>query len=184
MNILIAGSIIFVLVHLLPSFEGLRLSVIKKAGIKPYRIVFSLVSLLSLILIGIGKSQAEFQMIWPLQAWSKSATLILMYASVCLIVSAYMPSNIKRFTRHPMLWGVTLWSLAHLISNGDIASIILFGTFGLYSLFDMYSSNRRGAVKSEEIRPIKNDFIVIAVALFIYIALAFLHPHVIGTTIY
>ena len=95
-----------------------------------------------------------------------------------------MKSNVKRFTRHPMLWGIALWSGVHLTANGDLAEVLLFGAFFIYALFAMVSANLRGAVLQQEKRPVKKDLIAIVAGIMVYIVFAkWLHPLLIGVAV-
>ena len=82
-----------------------------------------------------------------------------------------------------MLWGVTLWSIAHLLANGDLASILLFGSFGLFSLFNMFSANLRGAKKQQTKYAFSKDAIVIVASVVVYGILVFLHPYLFGVKV-
>jgi hypothetical protein len=95
--------------------------------------------------------------------------------ALTLLVAAFMPTNLKRVTRHSMLWGVTIWAAVHLLANGDVAALILFGSFGAFSLFDVWSANRRGAELSSKIVPYWRDVLVIVVGVIVYVG--FLHSH-------
>jgi len=94
-----------------------------------------------------------------------------------------MKTNLKRVTRHPMLWGVTLWSVAHLIANGDLASILLFGSFVVFSLLLMLSANMRGVKKSRTKQLIIFDVLVVIAGFFVYVVFIMLHPHLIGISV-
>ena len=74
-----------------------------------------------------------------------------------------------------MLWGVAIWAAAHLLANGDLASLILFGSFGAFSLFDVWSANRRGAQLSTKVVPYWRDLLVVALGGIVYVGL--LHSH-------
>jgi len=91
------------------------------------------------------------------------------------LAAAYIPSNFQRFTAHPMLWSVTLWALLHLLANGDLIGLLLFGSFGLYSVHAMSSQNARGARPSQLKRPLLLDAVVVVAALVLY--WLFLHYH-------
>jgi uncharacterized membrane protein len=91
-----------------------------------------------------------------------------------------MKGNIKRFTRHPMLWGILIWSAAHLLVNGDLASMLLFGSFGVYSVYAMISQNLRGAQKQTNVMPLKNDLIVFAAGTLVFVLVIFLHGFLFG----
>jgi uncharacterized membrane protein len=104
----------------------------------------------------------------------------LMPVAIVLLAALLLPTNIKRFTRHPMLWSFTLWSVAHLWSNGDLASILLFGSFGMYAAFSMWSLNRRGSEKSTQVVSAAWDALVIVVGVAATIAVVYLHTYLFG----
>jgi uncharacterized membrane protein len=180
---LVFGLTIFLGMHLFPSFVALRNKAITHLGEGPYKGIFSVISLTGIVLIVIGMSRADYLPIWEPPVWNRNLVLPLMVLSFILLAAANAPSNIKRFTRHPMLWGVTLWSAAHLLANGDLASILLFGAFAAFSLFDMFSANLRGATKQQEKLPVKKDVIAIIVGLVMYAVFVFLHPYLFGVAI-
>lgn len=183
MTLLIIGLIVFIGAHSLPSFVGLRETLIRKLRFSGYRGLFSLVSLAGLVLIVIGKARADFVPLWDPPSWGRHAAMAFMLAAFILLPAAYMPTNIKRFTRHPMLWAVTLWASGHLLANGDMASVLLFGSFGVYSLLDMASANRRGAaLQTQRVSPLK-DGLVVLVGLFAYGILVSAHPYLFGAAI-
>lgn len=93
-----------------------------------------------------------------------------------LVTAANVQGNIKRYIRHPMLWGVTLWSISHMFSSGDLASIIIFISFVLFAFFDMASANKRGASLSNIKFPVYWDIIVILVGIGAYAAVLIVHP--------
>ena len=183
MNLLILGIVIFIGVHLLPSFVPLRRAAMDRLGPGAYKGVFSLLSLVGLVLIVVGKYLADFQPLWQPPAWGRFAAIVLMLPVFMLLAAANMPSNIKRFTRHPMLWGVTLWSVGHLLANGDRASLLLFGSLGAYAVFDMLSANLRGAVKQVVVYPIAKDGMTVAAGLLVYGVLLWLHPYLFGVAV-
>lgn len=184
MNTLIFGLIIFFGIHLLPSFTGFRQKIILKLGEGGYKGIYSIVSLLGLVLIIYGMSIAEFQPIFNPPLWGRDIALVAMLFSFYLLIAAQMKSNVKRFTRHPMLWGLLLWSGSHLAANGDLASIWLFGSFCVFSLFDMISANKRGAEKQAIVYPVTKDLIVLLVSIVVYLmVMLFLHDYLFGTPI-
>jgi uncharacterized membrane protein len=183
MNLLILGIIIFIGVHLLPSFVSLRRAAMDRLGPGAYKGLFSLLSLVGLVLMIVGKSLADVQPLWQPPAWGRNAALVLLLPVFVLLAAANMPSNIKRYTRHPMLWGVTLWSAGHLLANGDRASLLLFGSLGAYAVFDMLSANRRGAVKQVTVYPRSKDGVTVAAGLLVYGVLLLLHPYLFGVAV-
>lgn len=183
MNLLILGIVIFIGVHLLPSFVSVRLATINRFGPGAYKGLFALLSLVGLVLMVVGKYRADFQPLWQPPAWGRFAALVLLPPAFVLLAAANMPSNIKRLTRHPMLWGVTLWSVGHLLANGDRASLLLFGSLGIYALLDMLSANLRGAVKQVKVYPLGKDGVTVAAGLVIYVVLLLLHPYLFGVAV-
>jgi uncharacterized membrane protein len=184
MNLLILGLVLFIGVHLLPSFVSLRRAAVDRLGPGAYKGLFSLLSLTGLVLMVIGKYLADFQPLWQPPAWGRNAALVLLLPVFVLLAAANMPSNIKRYTRHPMLWGVTLWSVGHLLSNGDRASLLLFGSLGVYALFGMLSANLRGAVKQVKVYPLVKDGVTVAAGLVVYAVLLLLHPYLFGVAVF
>lgn len=176
MFLLVLGLVIFIGIHLLPSFVSLRQKLITRLGARPYKVLFAVISLGAFILTVMGMGRAPFQPLWTPPSWGGNAALLIMPFSFILLAASQMRSNFKRHTRNPMLWGVTLWSVAHLLANGDLASLILFGSFGVYSLFDIWSANMRGALRQEIKYPLVKDAMTIAVGLVVYSAFLWLHP--------
>ena len=153
MSYLILGIVTFIGIHLLPSSVTLRERIIDNIGQVFYVSVFSLLALAGLGLIIAGKNITETIEIWDPPFWAMLVPVVIMPVVFILLVAAYLPTNIKLRIRHPMLLAVLFWSAAHLTINGDLASIVLFGSFGLFSLFAMWSANRRGAHSGKSPRP-------------------------------
>ena len=133
MALLILGMVIFLSAHLIPTFVGLRQKLVGWKGETVYLICYALVSALGLALIIAGKATAPIVPIWEAPRWMNHLTMTAMLPSVILIAAAYIPNNLKRFIRHPFLWGFTLWSLSHLLVNGDLGSLVLFGGIGAFA---------------------------------------------------
>jgi uncharacterized membrane protein len=183
METMIFGLVVFFSIHLLPSVPTLRNALFSRLGEKPYKGMFALISLAGLYLVVTGKGEAEFVPVWEPASWSYVVTNISMMLALYCLVAMNMQSNLKRFTAHPMLWGITFWSCGHLITNGDQASMILFGSFLVYSLFDMVSANRRGARPAGKKISIRYDAIVVVISAVVYVVLANLHPYFTGATL-
>lgn len=177
---LIMGLVTLIGMHLVPASPSLRRQLVQRLGEMPYRGIFALVSLAGFTLIVIGMGKASFIPVWEPPQWGYTVVPVFMLPAFILLVAAYLPGNVHRFTPHPMLWGVVLWAAGHLLANGDLASIVLFGALGLYSVFAMWSANRRGAARTTDRVSPKRDIIVVAVGLGLYIATVFLHPFLFG----
>lgn len=180
MAVLIAGLIVFFAIHSLPTFVPLRASLVQRFGLKGYKLGFTAVALVGFILIIIGKAQAEFIHVYAPPAWGRHAAMLLVLIAFILLPAAHMPTNIKRFTRHPMLWGVVAWATAHLLANGDQASLLLFGSFLVYSLLDMVSANLRGAQFQKDKLAFSKDARVIVAGLVAYGIFLVAHPYLFG----
>ena len=187
--VMILGLVLFLGVHTLTTQRELRARVIASAGEGGYKIGYALVSLLGFALIVWGFAHYRATGMW--EVWSPPAALkhvavALMLPAVILVVAAYIRGRIYTALKHPMLAGVKLWAVAHLIANGDLGSIILFGSFLGWAVFDRISLKRRADTGAPPI-PVGgpgNDLIAVAVGLVAYLALAFaFHPVVIGVPV-
>lgn len=184
MIFLMLGLFVFIGIHLLPTFAPARQRLIGRVGAGPYKGLFSVVALAGFALLIIGKANMDFVPVWTPPVWSRHAALAVMPFALILLFAAYLPSNIKRFTPHPMLWGVALWAAVHLLANGDLASIVLFGALGAFALFDIRSANRRGATTSEKRYSMIKDATVIVAGFLAYGALLLLHPYLFGVRVF
>lgn len=104
--------------------------------------------------------------------------------ALILLAAAFIPGNLKRCTAHPMLWAITLWALVHLLANGDLAGLLLFGSFGLYSLYAMRSQTLRGARPAQTSRPIAGDIGAVVVGLIAYALLLRFHASLFGVAVW
>ena len=176
MYLLLLGLAIFIGIHLVPSFPRLRRGLLDRFGEKIYKGMFAVIAILGIVVLTIGKSHAPFMQVWEPPFWGRDASYVFMVFAFILVTAAYLPSNIRRFTRHPMLWGVTLWSIAHLLSKGDVAALAIFIAIGLFALFDMVSSNIRGARLSDEKLPLNKDLTVVLIGVVTYFVVLTIHP--------
>jgi uncharacterized membrane protein len=187
MTILILGIIVLIGIHFVPAFPDMRDRLMARLGKSGYRALFSVVSLLGLALVVWGFAKAPVIQIWAPPVWTRYLALLLMLPVFPLLFAAYFPGKIKAKMRHPMLAAIKFWALAHLIANGDLASIILFGSFLAYAVVDRILLKRRGgavpvlAVSEAEAR--RNDLISLGAGLALYVAFLFwLHPLLIGVS--
>jgi uncharacterized membrane protein len=182
----IIGLIVFLGAHVFVSMRGEREALIKRLGRGPYLGLFSLVSIVGLLLIGYGfaRYRAEGMIpLWYPPPWTRQIVVALMWPASIAIVAAYIPGDIKRVLKHPMLVGVKLWAFAHLCANGDVGGIILFGSVLVWAVYDRITLKRRNDPGAPPIPAggRRNDIIAIAVGTILYLALGFVfHPIVIG----
>ena len=154
-----------------------------------YKGAYSVASLagLALIVWGFGHYRASGWIdIWHPPAVLKHVTEGLMLFAVILVTASYIRGRIYTTLKHPMLVGIKLWAVAHLIANGDLGSIILFGSFLAWAVFDRISLKRRRDAGAPPI-PVGgpgNDLIAVSVGAVAYLALVFsFHPVVIGVPV-
>ena len=181
---LIAGLVLFLGVHVFTSLRTARGNLISRIGDGPYKGIYSLVSLAGFGLIIAGMASASTVRLWDAPNWGHYAAIWFMPLALILIFAAYIPGNIRRFTAHPMLWGVALWALLHLAANGDLAGLLLFGGFGLYALFAMHSQTRRGARPAQQRRSIAGDIGAIVAGLLVYALLLKFHGALFGPAVW
>ncbi|MDQ4060491.1 MAG: NnrU family protein [Pseudomonadota bacterium] len=184
MAILLVGLVLFLGAHLLPTFPEPRARLRGRLGEGPYRGLFSLVSLVGFALIVWGYSRAPFVGVWTPPVWTRHLALLLMIPAMILLVATYAPpGRIKAAVRHPMLAAVKIWAFAHLLANGDLASILLFGAFLAYAVYDRISVKHREARGEVTVRggPARNDVYAVLGGLALYAVFAvWLHPLLIG----
>ena len=174
MIVLIIGISIFFGIHMLPAF-GLNARVISSFGEKPYKLSFSLVSLLGLGLIIYGFQLAPFEPLWAPLSGAREVTIWVMPFVMILMCAADAPNNIKRWVRHPMLIGITLWGATHLAANGDLASTLLFAAFAVFSLIDIVLVETSGRYKMKEPVSLRWDVGVVSAGLVLYGVLFYFH---------
>jgi len=184
--ILILGLIVFIAPHVFVTRREARAGAIARLGEWPYKGLFSLISIIGVILIGWGFARyraSGYIPVWSPPDWTRHVAVALMWPAIVFFVAAYIPGNIKRALKHPMLVGVKLWAFAHLLANGDLGSIILFGGILAWAVFDRISLKRRTDPGAPPI-PVGgwgNDVAAVIVGTLVYLALGFLfHPLVIG----
>ena len=153
MSMLIAGLIVFVGVHLVPVVQPLRTGLIANLGEKKYKALFAITSFIGLGLIIWGFSRAEFEPIYQPSHWGRLLAFALVPISIILFAAANMPTFIRYFVRHPMLIGLLLWAVSHLVANGDQRSVLLFGTLGAYAVVAIISAVTRSGASSEGKEP-------------------------------
>ncbi|WP_426434234.1 NnrU family protein [Bradyrhizobium genosp. P] len=187
--VMILGLVLFLGVHVLTTRRELRASLVNAMGEGAYKGVYSLVSVagLALIVWGFAHYRATGWIdVWTPPTAFKHITVALMLPAVILVTASYIRGRIYTTLKHPMLAGVKLWAAAHLLANGDLGSIILFGSFLGWAVYDRISLKRRADAGAPPIPVggLTNDLIAIAVGVVAYLALAFaFHPVVIGVPV-
>ncbi|MDP3652217.1 MAG: NnrU family protein [Rhodoferax sp.] len=150
MNYLILGLVIFLGVHSVRIVaDDWRTRTRARVGEVAYKGGYSLLSLLGLGLIiwGFGVARETPLMLWTPPRGMRHAASLLTLLSFVLLVAAYIPGNaIRARFHHPMLLGVKTWALAHLLANGSVAHVLLFGAFLAWSVLCFVAARRRDRV--------------------------------------
>jgi uncharacterized membrane protein len=188
--VMILGLVLFLGVHTLTTQRELRARMIASIGEGGYKVGYALASIIGLALIvwGFAQYRASGMIeIWYPPKALKHLTEALMLPAVILVVAAYIRGRIYTAVKHPLLSGVKLWAAAHLLANGDLGGIILFGSFLGWAVFDRISLKRRTDPGAPPI-PVggpTNDVIAVVVGIVAYLALGFaFHPVVIGVPVF
>ena len=149
MSVLILGLVVFLGVHSVRIVaDPWRSAQIARRGLNTWKGLYSLVSLagFALIIWGYGLARTQPQLLWAPPRWAPHLASLLMLFAFILLVAAYVPKNgIKRGVHHPMLLGVMLWAIAHLLANGTLADLLLFGSFLVWAVIDFVAARRRDA---------------------------------------
>lgn len=148
MAALVLGLVLFLGLHSTRIFaEGWRTQTMESFGEKEYKLLYSVLSIagFALVVWGYGLARHDPVILWNQPpVWTRHLASLLTLAAFVLLVAAYVPGNaIKAKLRHPMILGVKVWALAHLISNNTLADLVLFGSFLVWAVLDYRAARRR-----------------------------------------
>ncbi len=184
--IMIVGLAVFLGAHVFTSMRERRAAVIARLGEGPYKGVYALVSVIGIALIAYGFARyraAGMIELWYPPRWLRHVNNLLLWPAFICIAAAYIPGDIKTWLKHPMLVGIKLWAFGHLLANGDLGSIILFGSFLAWAVYDRITFKWRTDPGAPDfgLGGRDCDTIAVVVGTLIYLALGFwFHPYVIG----
>jgi uncharacterized membrane protein len=187
MPLLIAGLVVFLASHSLgivaPQWRSRTLA---RLGERPWKLVYSVISLVGLVLIvrGYAAARADPLVLWAAPAWGRHVTALLTVAGFALIAAAYVPgTRIKAALGHPMTAGVGLWALGHLFANGRLAGVLLFGAFLAWAIVTFVTRRRRDR-EAGTVYPagaLVRDAIAVTIGIFASLVFAlWLHGPLIG----
>ncbi len=160
---LIAATVAFLALHGFVSGTSARAAIVARIGERLYLGLFSLASLGAVVWMSIAYGRAPWIELWPLGGGVRHAALALMLPALLLVVAGLTTPNptatgstgllqraeaargVIKITRHPFMWGAALWALAHGLANGDLASLVFFGGFGVLALFGPFLIDRKMA---------------------------------------
>lgn len=147
MTILILGLVIFLGLHSIRIVsESARENAIGRFGEGPWKGIYSLISAIGFVLIvwGFVRARYDATQLWTPLPGARHITMLLMLLALILLASyLFKRSHITAAVHHPMLWSIVLWSAGHLIANGSVADLVLFGAFLVWSVADLVSSYAR-----------------------------------------
>lgn len=190
MLLLVIGLVVFLSIHLVPSNVELRNGLVARFGETGYKVFFAIVSLIGFVIIILGFHKLQLHpgknpQLWYPPVWCRHLAVALMLPAMIALVAAYVPSRIHTMLRHPMLVAIKIWALAHLLANGDLGSLILFGSFFAFAVYDRISLKKRGALGplGTKTGPAINDVIVIVGGTALYaVFLLWGHEYLIGVS--
>jgi uncharacterized membrane protein len=192
MTLLILGLLIFIGTHAFTMARGRRAALIKRVGEGPYKGLYSILALAGIVLIVIGFGQyrqAGYIPVWNPPVWTRHIALALVLFAFIAVAAAYLPGRIRTALKHPMLAGVKIWAFAHLLANGDLGSILLFGSILAWAVAARINAKHRDEVTQHggpAAAPAgwRNDVLAVVIGSAVYVVFAFwLHPVLIGVPV-
>lgn len=189
--VLVLGLVLFIGSHVFITMRDRRADAIARFGEGGYKGAIGLLSFAGIGAMAWGfaeyRAEGEWVELWNPPVWTQHLAALLMWPAVVMVTATYVPGNIKRVLKHPMLSGIKLWAVAHLMSNGDLGSVLLFGGFLGWAVFDRITLKRRTDPGGPPI-PVggrRNDILAVVIGTILYLALAFVfHPLVIGRAVF
>lgn len=185
MTLLIVGLILFLGIHSLRIVaEPARARMVGAMGIWGYKAVYSLIAIAGFVLIIYGYGQARLQpvVLYHPPEFLRHLNMLLLLIVFPALLAAYFPGRIQAMLKHPMLVAVKAWAIAHLLVNGTLAGVVLFGAFLIWAVADRIAVKRRTGSDTPQLPATGfNDAIVIIAGLGLYLAFVFwLHLILIG----
>jgi uncharacterized membrane protein len=188
--VMILGLAVFGAAHVFTTRRAARAAVIARIGENPYKAIYSLISLIGLALIVYGFAQYRatgWIDLWHPPVWTRHLAATLLLPGSIILVAAYSRGYLAAMLKHPMLVAIKLWAVSHLLANGDLGSMILFGSFLGWAVFDRITLKRRADSGTLPISTggFSRDLIAVVggIALYLGIVLWF-HPAVIGVPVF
>jgi uncharacterized membrane protein len=186
MLLMLLGLVVLLGTHAFTTMREQRAAVIAKIGEGPYKGLYSLVSLAGIIMVAYGYSAWRAggpAQLWYPPVWMRHLALALMIPASILFVAPYVPSRVRNWLKHPMLVGIKTWAVAHLIANGDVATIVLAAAVLAWAVYARISMKHREPVAYPP-PTWAGDTIAVVGGLVLYAVLVYLfHPYVIGVPV-
>ncbi len=187
MGILVLGRILFLGVHSIAiAAPELRARAVAALGEGAWKGLYALVSLAGFVLLVYGFAIARHSpvVLYTPPRFLRHVTFLFMLPVFPLIFAAYLPGRIKSAMKHPMLAAVKFWAFSHLLSNGTLADVVLFGAFLAWAVIDRISLKRRAplVLRVAPAGPF-NDLIAVLLGLAVYgIFIGWAHRWLIGVS--
>lgn len=185
MTLLLIGILLFVGVHLIPSLAPqVKTGWRGKLGEGGYKGSFSVLLLASFVLMVMGWQGADPTAIYQPNPYLRQPAIAIAMIAIGLLVIGSRNSRIRQGVRHPQLLGVFMWSLAHIMMNGDSRSVVLFGAMLLWSIVEMVAISRReGEWDKDDIPSIGSELITAVIIVATVTLLVYAHPYITGTRV-
>jgi uncharacterized membrane protein len=173
MTTLLLGLLLFLGIHSI-SIVALdaRERLAARLGVWPWKAVYAVIAIVGFVLILRGYAAARLDpvVLYSPPTWLKHVALLLMLPALPMLFSAYLPGRIKATLQHPMLAATKLWAVAHLLANGTLADVVLFGAFLAWAVVDRISMKRRPGTRALPAAPPSrwNDAIAVVLGLAAY----------------
>lgn len=187
MTYLIAGIMLFFGSHLFSAFRSREpgRDLKQKLGYGPYMGLYSLIAIAGLVLIVIGyDAMRPSTIVWMPPEWLKHLNIVIQLLAFVILPAAYLPTgHIRKALKHPMLVAVKLWAAGHLLANGELNSVILFGSFLAYAVIDRIAVKKRGDHgPPADVKPqLLGDGLAVVIGAGVWFAILFwLHPVLFG----
>lgn len=188
MSLMILGLALFIGAHLVSTMRDFRASLIDSMGLAGFKATYSVAAVAGIAFIAMGFAQyraSGYIPVWnPPRSMNHVAALLVWVAFVALAASQAPAGKIKGWLKHPMLVAVKAWAVAHLLANGDLGSMILFGSLLAWAVYDRISVKKRGDMGAPPSASFtKGDAIALGAGTAVYIVLALGHRWFIGVPV-
>jgi uncharacterized membrane protein len=184
MSVFLAGLLVFLGIHsvsiVAPAWRDRQVA---RLGEGPWKGLYSLISIAGFVALiyGYGMARQDPTVIYSPPAELRHVTMLFMLPVFPLLIAAYVPGHIRRGLKHPMLLAVIFWAIAHLLANGTLDDLLLFGGFLVWAVADMVSASQRGRTPAAKAPSTIYDVIAVVVGLGLYaFVLLWAHAQVIG----
>ncbi len=177
MSLLVLGLILWVVGHFFKRYApGGRAALAGRFGVGPSKGMVAGVLALALILMIVGYRAAPYEALYTPPGWGVHLNNLAMLFAVALFGMGSSKGRARSWLRHPMLTGVVVWGIAHLLVNGDVTSLILFGGLSAWAIAEMLVINaREPAWMRPEPGPVSGDVRLVVISLVLYGVIAGIH---------